>query len=81
LGYVYQNESLVSMYKKGDIVGVIGDCMAECKILEVLPKKKGEKTSYVATAMKIAHPDPDSTFFGKNEQFCITDKQVVLKIS
>jgi len=32
-------------FKVGDVVGVCSDCMAECEILKVLPKKKDQEHS------------------------------------
>jgi len=40
-------------YKKGDIVGIVSDCMADCRILCRLRKRDGQALSYMATAEKI----------------------------
>lgn len=68
------------LYKVDDIVGIIGDCMADCKIVECLSKKKGQSLSYVATAVKIHHPKPKESFFGRNKTFNVRENQIVVKL-
>ena len=68
-------------YKKDDIVGICADCMANCKILERIPKKKGEAFQYVATAVEIHHPNPKESFFGQNKKFKVKEKQIVVKLN
>jgi hypothetical protein len=63
-------------YKIGDIVGICSDCMADCKILKLLPNKQ-----YVATAVTIHHPKPKESFFGQNPEFKVKEKQIVCKLS
>ena len=67
-------------YSVGDVVGICSDCMADCKILKCIPKKKGEGVSYVATAIRIHHPNPKESFFGKNKHFTVREKQIVVKL-
>ena len=67
-------------YKAGDVVGVIADCMADCKIISRLQKRKGKVASYIATAINIHHPKPKDSFFGINKKFIIEERQIVLKI-
>lgn len=68
-------------FRVGDVVGVTADCMAECEILEIIPKKKGQSHSYVAEAIKINHPKPYESFFGQNKKFVLKDNQILLRIS
>ncbi len=65
-------------YEVGDIVGICSDCMADCEILERLPKQDGVGLSYVAKAVKIHHPRPKESFFGQNEKFRVLERQVVV---
>jgi len=67
-------------YKVGDIVGICSDCMADCEILECLPKKPREALSYRATAIRIHHPNPEKSFFGENKEFQVKEKQIVVKL-
>ena len=65
-----------SKYAVGDIVNIFSDCMADCKILEVLSEKE-----YMATAIKIHHPKQNESFFGKNKKFKIKEDKIICKIS
>lgn len=67
-------------YKVGDVVGICSDCMADCEILECLPKEDGQALSYRATAVAIHHPKPEDSFFGKNKEFLVKEKQIVVKL-
>jgi len=67
-------------FKVGDVVGVVGDCMCNCEILEIIPKKKGQSHSYIAKAVKISHPNPEETFFGKNEKFIVRDNEILVRL-
>ena len=74
------NKMITHKYKLGDIVGVVGDCMADCKIVRRPRKKKGQALTYVATAIDIHHPNPKESFFGKNKYFIIPEKRIVVKL-
>lgn len=63
----------MNKYIVGDIVGICSDCMADCKILEILPEKE-----YIASAVKIYHPKPKDSFFGKNKKFKVKENQIVV---
>lgn len=67
-------------YRAGDLVGVIKDCMANCKILRRMPKKNGQGFRYVATAVKIFSDTPDRTFFGRNKTFVLPERRILLKL-
>ncbi len=67
-------------YKKDDMVGICTDCMADCRIVEVIPKKKGQSLSYVASAVSIHHPKPKESFFGKNKKFTVRENQITVKL-
>ena len=71
----------VHKYKKGDLVGIVVDCMANCRILYRLHKQSGKGLSYVATAVKIHHPRPKESFFGKNKKFVVLERQIMLKLT
>jgi hypothetical protein len=71
----------VHKYKKGDLVGIISDCMADCRILRRLPKREGQALSYVVTAERIHHPKPKESFFGKNEKFTVRERDILVKLS
>jgi len=62
-------------YKKGDIVGIVADCMADCKIIKLLPNKE-----YELQAVKIHHPNPKESFFGKNKRFKAKQNQITVKL-
>jgi len=62
-------------YAINDIVGICSDCMADCKITALLPNK-----TYTATAVKIHHPKPEESFFGKNKFFNVKENQIVVKL-
>lgn len=68
-------------YQVGNIVGVVADCMADCEILECLPKEAGHGLSYLATAVSIHHPHPEQSFFGQNVKFVVPEKQIVVRLS
>jgi len=68
-------------YKKGDIVGIVSDCMADCRILCRLRKRDGQALSYMATAEKIHHPRPQESFFGKNKRFVVRERDILVKLS
>ncbi len=67
-------------YTEGDLVGVCADCMADCVIVKCLPKKPGVALSYVASAVKIHHPKPKTSFFGQNKEFEVGEKQIVVHL-
>jgi len=62
-------------YKKGDIVGIVADCMADCKVIKLLPNKE-----YELEAIKIHHPKPKESFFGKNKRFKARQNQITVKL-
>lgn len=68
-------------YKKGDLVGVIFDCMADCRILYRLRKRTGKPLSYVATAERIYHHKPKTSFFGQNKRFVLSERSILVKLS
>jgi hypothetical protein len=69
-------------YKKGDLVGIIKDCMADCRILRRLKKRDGQALSYVVTVERIhSSIPPEETFFGKNKNFVVRERQILLKLS
>lgn len=68
-------------YKAGDLVGIVKDCMANCRILRRVPKKKGEGFTYIATAEKIHHPRPKESFFWKNKEFLIKERKIGVRLS
>jgi len=59
-------------YDKGDLVGII---------LRRVRKRDGEGFSYVVTAETIHHPKPEESFFGKNKEFVVLERQIVVKLS
>ncbi|MDO8640080.1 MAG: hypothetical protein Q7R33_00885 [Nitrosarchaeum sp.] len=63
-------------YKINDVVGICSDCMADCRIVKILPNKE-----YIATAITIHHPKPKESFFGKNKKFTVKESQIVCKLS
>jgi hypothetical protein len=63
-------------YKAGDIVGICADCMADCEIVRRVRKRDGQALTYVAKAVKIHHPRPKESFFGKNPEFMVREKQI-----
>jgi hypothetical protein len=65
-------------YRAGDIVGVVADCMADCRIVRRLRKKPGESLRYIAQAVKVHHPRPKESFFGKHERFLLEEKRVTV---
>lgn len=69
-------DSFPHKYKAGDLVGVVADCMADCKIICRLRKKSGQVLCYVAKAVKIHHPRPKESFFGKNKHFLLEERRV-----
>jgi hypothetical protein len=71
----------VHKYKKGDLVGICSDCMADCRILRRLRKRAGQALSYVVTAEKIHHPRPKESFFGKHKQFTVRERDIVVKLT
>lgn len=71
----------VHKYAVGNIVGVVADCMANCEIIKVIPKKKGKGFCYIAKAVHISHPKPSETFFGKNDTFELPEHRVVVRLS
>jgi hypothetical protein len=75
------NMNKTHKYKAGDLVGLVAECMADCKILRRVPKKKGQGFSYIATAVKIHSSTPEETFFGKNKKFTVSEKRIVVKLS
>jgi hypothetical protein len=52
--------------------------MADCEIVRRIRKKPGHALSYVARAVKIHHPRPKESFFGKNKQFLLQEKRIVV---
>ena len=65
-------------YSVGDLVGICADCMADCEIVQCLPKRKGQALTYVAKAVSIHHPRPEESFFGKNPLFEVRENQIVV---
>ena len=62
-------------YQVGAIVGTVVDCMAECEIIKRLPKKR-----YVLKVVKVAHPEPKESWFGKNPRFTADEKQILVQL-
>jgi len=60
-------------YAVGSIVGVVADCMCECEVIRRLPQKR-----YVLKVVKIAHPRPKETWFGKNPKFTVDENRIML---
>lgn len=71
----------IHKYKVGDLVGIVVDCMANCEILRCVPKVKGKGLTYIAKAVKIHHPRPKESFFGKNSEFEVRERQITLRLS
>lgn len=67
-------------YKAGDIVGIVSDCMADCKIICRLRKRPGQALCYVVTAVAIHHPRPEESFFGKNKKFLAREKDILVRL-
>lgn len=70
--------TLPHRYRPGDVVGVVGDCMADCEIVRRIRKRPGQVLSYIARAVKIHHPKPKESFFGKNKQFLLEERRVTV---
>lgn len=54
--------------------------MANCEILELLPKRSGRGLSYVAKAVTIHHPRPKESFFGKNPKFEVLERKILIQL-
>jgi len=71
-------KSLPHKYRPGDVVGVVADCMADCKIVRRIRKRPGQALSYVARAVKIHHPRPKESFFGQHKQFLLQERRITV---
>jgi len=67
-------------YRVGDLVGIIVDCMANCRIIRCIPKRKGKGLSYIATAERIHSSRPEESFFGKNKEFEVLERNIMVKL-
>jgi len=70
--------SLPHRYRPGDLVGVVADCMADCEIVRRVRKRPGQALSYIARAVKVHHPRPNESFFGKNKQFLLEERRITV---
>lgn len=61
-------------------MGIVADCMADCRIEKLLPKVPGESLSYEASAVTIHHPSPSESFFGKNPRFKVRERSILVKL-
>jgi hypothetical protein len=52
--------------------------MADCEIVRRVRKRPGRALSYVARAVKIHHPRPKESFFGKHKQFLLEERRITV---
>lgn len=52
--------------------------MADCEIVRRIKKRQGQVVTYVARAVKIHHPRPEESFFGKNKTFLLEERRILV---
>jgi len=62
-------------YSKGDIVGIVGDCMAEFEIMEVKPKNH-----YAVKCLKLAHPHPEQSAMKIGQLYQVPKSRIMVKL-
>lgn len=62
-------------YSKGDIVGIVGDCMAEFEVMEVKPKNQ-----YVVKCLLLHHPNPEQSAMKIGQLYQTPGSRITVKL-
>jgi hypothetical protein len=65
-----------SKYSTGDIVGIVGGCMAEFEVINVdLDKKR-----YAVKCLKLAHPHPEQSSMKIGQIYGVPEYRIMVKL-
>lgn len=67
-------------YKKGDRVGICGDCMAEFEIVRVTRDVEGKRSGYEVRCLLVHHPKPEESELRVGTNYFVPSGRIVCKL-